>query len=551
MAPASHPRRTVSPMPNYSLPLSALLSVCLLPAAGVAQAQVPGFCLAGSIFQNNLQLVDKQGNAVHTWTGRAGGLAYYVLEGGDLLRTYTPSAAPSGYPPGSQGGVERLGFDGALKWQYELFGPNQRLHHDLEPMPNGNVLMIAWDEMTPNEAVSIGRAPSQMQGTVFRPDSILEVQPTGPTTGAVVWEWHIADHVIQDADPNAANYGVVSSNPQLVDINYPPHNTDGDDWNHVNSVKYDPVNDWIIISSHRQEEVWVIDHSTTSAEAAGHTGGARGKGGDLLYRWGNPAAYQMGTQADQQLFGQHGPYFIPPGYPGAGNVLLFNNTTPTGSAIFELVMPLDSNGDFVMNAAGTFDPVGPVWSYYDVAINSSNVSNTERLVNGNTLICAGAAGHIREVDSAGNLVWEYTHPTAVFQTHHVERRLWADKSQVSVAAGGSVQFDLVNGTDHAGSLYWLLGSFSTGSSLVSNGFTLPLAVDPYLLLSIDVANSPLLSTTRGILDAEGRGVASLNLPATVLPPSLAGMELYHAFAVISPSGLITATSDAVRLQLLP
>ena len=86
---------------------------------------------------------------------------------------------------------------------------------------------------------------------------------------------------------------------------------------------------------------------------------------------------------------------------------------------------------------------------------------------------------------------------------------------------------------------------------MSNGFTLPLAVDPYLLLSIDVANSPLLSTTRGILDAEGRGVASLNLPATVLPPSLAGMELYHAFAVISPSGLITATSDAVRLQLLP
>jgi len=532
-------------------PLPVLLFVSLLSAPVVAQNQIPGFCLAGSIFQDNLQLVDKQGVAIHTWTGRSGGLAYYVMDDGDLMRTYTPAAAPSGYPPGSQGGVERLGFDGTLKWQYELFAPNQRLHHDIEPMPNGNLLVIAWDEMTPNEAIAIGRAPVQMQGPVFRPDAILEIEPTGSSGGNIVWEWHIADHVIQDADPGAANYGDVSSNPQLVDINYPPHNTDGDDWNHVNSVKYDPVNDWIILSSHRQDEIWVIDHSTTTAEAAGHTGGARGKGGDLLYRWGNPAAYQMGTTADQQLFGQHGPYFIPPGYPGAGNVILFNNATPSGSAIFELVMPLDSNGDFVMNAAGTFDPAGPVWSYYNPAINSSNVSNTERLKNGNTVICAGAVGHIREVDSSGNLIWEYTHPTAIFQTHHVERRLWADKSELSLAAGGSVQFDLVNGTDHAGSIYWLLGSFATGSSLVSNGNLLPLALDAYLLFSIDNANSPLLTGSRGLLDADGRGVASFNLPGAALPPALAGLELYHAFAVISPSGLVTATSDAARLQLLP
>jgi len=45
----------------------------------------------------------------------------------------------------------------------------------------------------------------------------------------------------------------------------------------------------------------VIDHSTTTAQAAGHSGGTYGKGGDLLYRWGNPNAYQHGTAADESF----------------------------------------------------------------------------------------------------------------------------------------------------------------------------------------------------------------------------------------------------------
>jgi len=40
-------------------------------------------------------------------------------------------------------------------------------------------------------------------------------------------------------------------------------------------------------------------HSTTRAEAAGHTGRRSGKGGDLLYCWGNPRTYRAGTKADQ------------------------------------------------------------------------------------------------------------------------------------------------------------------------------------------------------------------------------------------------------------
>ena len=107
------------------------------------------------------------------------------------------------------------------------------------------------------------------------------------------------------------NYGVVASHPELLDLNYPPVVLGDGDWNHVNGIDYDPVHDWIVLSARSQDEIYVIDHSTTTAEAAGHTGGARGKGGDILYRWGNPEAYQAGTAANQQLFGQHDPRFVP------------------------------------------------------------------------------------------------------------------------------------------------------------------------------------------------------------------------------------------------
>jgi len=61
----------------------------------------------------------------------------------------------------------------------------------------------------------------------------------------------------------------------------------------------------VILSAHNYDEVWIIDHSTTTVEATSHAGGRYGRGGDLLYRWGNPQAYRAGTANDQKLFGQH------------------------------------------------------------------------------------------------------------------------------------------------------------------------------------------------------------------------------------------------------
>lgn len=165
-------------------------------------------------------------------------------------------------------------------------------------------------------------------------------------------------------------------------------------------------------------EFWILDHSTTIAEAASHSGGRSGKGGDLLYRWGNPHAYRAGTKADQKLFHQHNAHWIAKGLPGEGHLLLFNNGSgrpgENYSSVDELVLPVDSQGRYICKAENTYGPDKPVWSYTapkKTEFYSSFISGTQRLANGNTLICSGANGTIFEVTPNKEIVWKYVNPS--------------------------------------------------------------------------------------------------------------------------------------------
>jgi hypothetical protein len=189
------------------------------------------------------------------------------------------------------------------------------------------------------------------------------------------------------------------------------------DWTHVNAVAYNPALDQVVISVHGFSEIWIIDHSTTKAEAAGHSGGRSGKGGDLLYRWGNPRVYRAGTKADQTLFTQHNAHWIPPGLTGEGHMLVFNNggRRPDGSysSVDELVLPVDGQGRYTLEPGSAFGPKGPVWSYS--APKKSDfyaffISGANRLPNGDTLICSGPNGTIFEVTPAKEIVWKYVNP---------------------------------------------------------------------------------------------------------------------------------------------
>ena len=377
----------------------------------------PGYTLFPPGFSTNTHLINNAGNLIHSWTSAyEPGQSAYLAENGYLYRS--AMLQNSVFNIGGTGGaVQKIDWDGTMLWNYAYSSTLHCQHHDFAIMPNGNVLLIAWEYKSQSEAVAAGRNLTLISAQGLWPDHVVEVQPNGATNGTIVWEWHLWDHLIQDYSSAKANYGNVTNNPQLVDINYNVRAQDTD-WVHCNSIRYNSTFNQILISAHNLNEVWVIDHSTTTAQAAGHTGGNSGKGGDLLYRWGNPAAYRRGTATDKRLFGQHDAQWIATNCPGAGNILVFNNgpgrTGGTNySTVDELAPPVDGSGNYTLASGAAYGPTSLVWTYKaptPTNFFSEAISGAQRLPNGNTLICNGLSGIFVEVTSNGATVWQYVNP---------------------------------------------------------------------------------------------------------------------------------------------
>ena len=380
----------------------------------------PGYTLLPPLHNGHTYLIDNSGQIVNTWYAddlEPGRMAY-LLPNGHLLRSISmPGSGPSG--AGANGGrIAEYDWNSSLLWQFDYATPKYAMHHDIKPLPNGNVIALVMEVRTLDEMAAAGFRPNILLkgGSVLLPDSVIEIQPTRPTGGTIVWEWHVWDHLIQNYDSTKANYGDPAKHPELVNPNASTAQI-AVDWNHMNALDYNADLDQIMISVHGNSEAWILDHSTTSAEAAGHTGGKRGKGGDILFRWGNPQMYSAGTAANQMLYTEHDTQWIPKGKSGAGNILLFSNgvNRPAGnySTVHELVPPIDASGAYTVAAGSAYGPASPVWTYagtgderfYDLAIGGA-----DRQANGNTVICWGTHGVIEEVTSSGEIVWKYINP---------------------------------------------------------------------------------------------------------------------------------------------
>jgi hypothetical protein len=368
-----------------------------------------GYTLFGPEPSKYTYLLDIDGKIVHSWKSNyIQGLGTYLLEDGELLRLDQPFGSPTFRAGGVAGRIEKFDNNSNLLWEFEYSNEFHCSHHDIEPLPNGNVLIIAWESKTKNEAIAAGRNPDNAPNIGLWPDHIIEVEPVGSNGGNIVWEWHVWDHLIQDFDSSKDNYGVVENHPELIDINF---GNKIPDWTHTNSVDYNEELDQILLSVNHFNEIWVIDHSTTTEEAASHTGGRSGKGGDILYRWGNPRAYNAGTESDQKYFSQHGASWVEKGCPGEGNILVFNNGIGrTYSSVDEIVPPIDNNGNYFYTPGEAYGPDEQIWIYTTKDpsdLQSFILSNAQRLPNGNTLICSAGQGLFLEVTPEKEIVWKY------------------------------------------------------------------------------------------------------------------------------------------------
>jgi hypothetical protein len=366
----------------------------------------PGYTLYAPDQGRETVLVDLDGKVVHRWpSGLSPGSMEYLLPNGDLVRAGDLDR-PNRFLHGKGGGgrIERRSWDGKLRWSFDYDTPQHRQHHDIEPLPNGHVLFIAWEHVSRAQAIEAGRDPALLSDGDLWPDTIVEVDPQ---TRQVVWKWRAFDHLVQDRDPTKPNYGVVADHPEKIDVNFTLGGHGGRDWTHMNSVDYDATHDQILVSVRQFSEIWIIDHSIGTEEA-------RGPAGDLAFRYGNPAASDHGDVGDQELFTQHDAQWIAPGRPGAGSIIVFSNGQKDIRewSTVEQITPALVDGHYQRSSDGLFAATRTrvYGNRGRERFFGFNTSGAQRLANGNTLITDGPHGHLFEVTPRNRVVWDFVNP---------------------------------------------------------------------------------------------------------------------------------------------
>jgi hypothetical protein len=362
----------------------------------------------------NTYLIDNCGSLIHEWNSTyLPGNSVYLLDDGSILRAGKIDNPDLDYA-GIGGIVEIINWDNEVTWSYQFSTETFTQHHDVFPMPNGNILVLIAEKKTNQEVLDSGRNPELLSETNLYNEYIIEVTPIGTSEINEVWKWSYWDHLVQNFDETKKNFSSSIKDPYKLDLNFlsQANNTDID-WLHVNYIKYNERLDQILISAQGINELHIIDHSTTTAQAQTDTGGRSGKGGDFIYRYGNTAAYGEGDLTDLKLFRQHYPNWV----LDTNKIILYNNGNgrPEGaySTVDIINPPITSNGEYTLTN-NTYGPLNLDWTYIDpvdpINFYSRILSGAQALPNGNFLVCEGLTGRFFEVTPEKETVWQYISP---------------------------------------------------------------------------------------------------------------------------------------------
>ncbi|WP_405401033.1 aryl-sulfate sulfotransferase [Maribacter sp. Asnod2-G09] len=373
-----------------------------------------GYVLVNESSEDRVYLMEKDSALiVHEWQLEFGlGNDVELLSDGRLLASLGVESPDFSF--GGYGGIIQLiNPDSSVDWEFTYANEEHIIHHDVEMLPNGNILAIVWDLRSREELDAIGYLGEEEK--VYT-ETIIEINSA---TDEIVWKWESWDHIVQDTDDSKPRFGIINEHPELININYidilrETVEPDGDIM-HANGFDYDEENDLIYMTINNFSEVWVIDHSTTNAQAKTNTGGSYGKGGDLVYRFGNPTAYDN-TFGERLFYNNHFPNLLENDVPGDGNILVYvnGNGDSKQSVVYELNLPANFNLQ-----ANTSNELDIIWSYTREGLYAPRVSGAVRLDNGNTLITSGTSGFI-EVTNDKEVVWEFEGSGFYWRSYHYD-----------------------------------------------------------------------------------------------------------------------------------
>ena len=363
-----------------------------------------GFTVLSTLDTPAVLVIDMNGRTVKRWDGfnvSAGGPAM-VLPGGVLV-------APAGAHPGHQESTALVAADfaGSELWRFDraeeiaIDGQHEwsaRQHHDWQPanFPAGYYSPAFTPKPADGKTLLLthtSHSDPSVAPALLEDDRLVEIDAAGQVT----WQWRAADHVdaLGFAPPARAAIARLGAR-------------DGYDWLHMNAARYLGPNRWHDAGDARFHPDNVIVSSRQASLVA-----IVARDGSIAWRLGPDFSASPALAAIGQVIGQHDAHLIPPGLPGAGNLLLFDNGGASG---FGDPSPISPQGNSIYQRAGSrvleIDPVSLalVWSYTAPNFFSTNISNAQRLANGNTLITEGAPGRVFEVTAAKDTVWEFMNP---------------------------------------------------------------------------------------------------------------------------------------------
>ncbi|MBK8497508.1 MAG: aryl-sulfate sulfotransferase [Flavobacteriales bacterium] len=383
---------------------NAALALLALSFSYLAAAQAfDGFALYNLNNQTTARLINADQQIAYTWNCPTSfSYAMALKPNGNLVRSavYSGNAINTAAVSGR---IQELNPAGGVVWDFIYSTADYVTHHDIALMPNGNVLLLAYARKTVAELQAMGYT-----GTSAKyPGRIIEVQQNG-TGGQIVWQWEMNDRFIQHADATKPNYLVIADHPERMNINVAISGGGGPgggiDWFHENGIDYNEDLDQIAFSARYLSEIFIIDHSTTTAEAAGHTGGNGGRGGDFLFRWGKPANYGItGTQVIPAAV--HDVKWVEGGTMD-GWISFFNNSgAGTNSSTVDAINPTRVGYNYPWTLGTAWGPATYGFRHTCLA-SASGQSSGDLLPNGN-VFCGVSGQYMYEVNSSNQVVWQY------------------------------------------------------------------------------------------------------------------------------------------------